>query len=164
MQQGGGGGGGRRGKRRAAPPMSEINVTPFVDVMLVLLIIFMVAAPLLTVGVEVEAKPDLPKIELPKTEAGPINAEKEPLNISVDPEGKIFLQDTAIAYDELVPKLVAIRDTGAGDRVWVRGDNRTTYGNVVKVLARIKEAGLPVTLVTDQVDQTEPGTEGSSKL
>ncbi|HYH71467.1 MAG TPA: ExbD/TolR family protein [Methyloceanibacter sp.] len=163
--QQGGGGGGRRGKRRAAPPMSEINVTPFVDVMLVLLIIFMVAAPLLTVGVEVEAaKADLPKIELPKTEAGPINAEKEPLNISVDPDGKIFLQDTAISFDELVPKLTAIRETGSGDRVWVRGDNRTAYGNVVKVLARIKEAGLPVTLVTDQVDQVEPGNEGSSKL
>jgi biopolymer transport protein TolR len=146
-----GAGGGRRA-RRVARPMSEINVTPMVDVMLVLLIIFMVTAPLLTVGVEVE-KANLPKVELPKTEAGPVAAEKEPLNITVDPQGKIFLQSTEISFDELVPKLTAIREAGTGDRVWVRGDNHTAYGNVAKVLARIKEAGLPVTLVTDQVDQ-----------
>jgi len=148
-----GGGGSRRSRRRASLPMSEINVTPMVDVMLVLLIIFMVAAPLLTVGVEVEAPPsELPKIELPKTEAGPVKAEAEPLNISVDPDGKIFLQNSEISFDELVPKLAAIRETGSGERVWVRGDNRTAYGNVMKVLARIKEAGLPVTLLTEQVD------------
>ena len=131
--------------------MSEINVTPLVDVMLVLLIIFMVTAPLLTVGVDVDAK--LPKVELPKTEAGPVQPEKAPLSITVDPEGKIFVQNTEVSFDELVPKLAAIREAGGGDQVWVRGDKSTPYGNVARVLVKIKEAGLPVTLVTDQTDQ-----------
>ena len=74
--------------------MSEINVTPMVDVMLVLLIIFMVTAPMLTVGMSIEAKPDLPKVDLPKTEAGPIEAQKQALAITVDPDGKVFLQNT----------------------------------------------------------------------
>ena len=143
---------GRRARRRSARPMSEINVTPMVDVMLVLLIIFMVTAPLLTVGVDIE-KSELPKVELPKTEAGPVAPEKEPLNITVNPEGKIFLQNTEIEFDQLVPKLTAIREAGNGDRVWVRGDNSTQYGNVARVLARVKEAGFPVTLVTEQTGQ-----------
>jgi biopolymer transport protein TolR len=133
--------------------MSEINVTPMVDVMLVLLIIFMVTAPLLTVGVDVDANASLPDVELPATEAGPVSPEQAPLSITVDAEGKIFLQNTAIEFDELVPRLAAIRDAGGGAQVWVRGDKATPYGNVAKVLVRIKEAGLPVTLVTDQVDQ-----------
>jgi biopolymer transport protein TolR len=125
-----------------------------VDVMLVLLIIFMVAAPLLTVGVDVDApSASLPQVELPKTEAGAVDAEQAPLSVTVDPQGKIFLQNTEIGFDELMPKLAAIRDAGGGTQVWVRGDKGTPYGNVAKVLVRIKEAGLPVTLVTDQVDQ-----------
>jgi biopolymer transport protein TolR len=143
----------RRARRRSAAPMSEINVTPMVDVMLVLLIIFMVTAPLLTVGVDVEPKGTLPEVELPKTEAGPVEPEKAPLSVTVDPQGKIFLQNTAISFDELVPKLTAIRDAGGGSKVWVRGDKGTTYGSVAKVLARIGQAGFPVTIVTDQVDQ-----------
>ena len=133
--------------------MSEINVTPMVDVMLVLLIIFMVTAPLLTVGVDVEAKAELPKVELPKTDAGPVATTKEPLNISVNAEGKVFLQSSEVSFDELVPKLTAIREAGSSDRVLLRGDNATAYGNVAKVLARIKQAGLPVTLETDQVGE-----------
>jgi biopolymer transport protein TolR len=143
----------RRARRRSSLPMSEINVTPMVDVMLVLLIIFMVTAPLLTVGVDVDAKAGLPKVELPKTEAGPVQPEKAPLSITVDPEGKIFVQNTEVSFDELVPKLAAIREAGGGDQVWVRGDKSTPYGNVARVLVKIKEAGLPVTLVTDQTDQ-----------
>jgi len=133
--------------------MSEINVTPFVDVMLVLLIIFMVTAPLLTVGVDIDAKAGLPEIELPKTEAGPVTPEEAPLSITVDAEGKIFLQNIEIGFDELVTKLTAIREAGGGAQVWVRGDKSASYGNVAKVLVRIKEAGLPVTLVTDPLDQ-----------
>ena len=151
--QQGGAGGGRRSRRRAARPMSEINVTPMVDVMLVLLIIFMVTAPLLTVGVDVESKGELPKVELPKTEAGAVEPEKAPLSITVDPQGKIFLQNTEIGFDELVPKLTAIREAGGGSKVWVRGDKATPYGNVAKVLARIGQAGFPVTIVTDQADR-----------
>jgi biopolymer transport protein TolR len=144
----------RRARRRSAAPMSEINVTPMVDVMLVLLIIFMVAAPLLTVGVDVDAPSDaLPQVELPKTEAGPVEAEKAPLSVTLDAQGKIFLQNTEISFDELVPKLAAIKEAGGGNKVWVRGDKGTAYGDVAKVLARIGQAGFPVTIVTDQADQ-----------
>jgi biopolymer transport protein TolR len=146
------GGSGGRGRRRGKHmPMSEINVTPMVDVMLVLLIIFMVTAPMLTAGIEVVPQPDLPKVTLPKTEAGPIDAQKQALAITVDPDGKVFLQSTEIGFDELVPKLTAIKNAGAGDRVEVRGDDRAQYGSVAKVLARIKSAGIPVTLVTEPV-------------
>jgi biopolymer transport protein TolR len=139
----------RRARRRSAAPMSEINVTP-----LVLLIIFMVAAPLLTVGVDVDAPSDaLPQVELPKTEAGPVEAEKAPLSVTLDAQGKIFLQNTEISFDELVPKLAAIKEAGGGNKVWVRGDKGTAYGDVAKVLARIGQAGFPVTIVTDQADQ-----------
>jgi biopolymer transport protein TolR len=153
--QPGGGLSNRRARRRSAAPMSEINVTPMVDVMLVLLIIFMVTAPLLTAGIEVVPQPDLPKVELPKTEAGPIDAQKQALAITIDPQGKVFLQNTEIGFDELLPKLTAIRDAGAGDRVEVRGDDRAQYGSVAKVLARIKAAGIPVTLVTEPVAGTD---------
>ena len=153
--QPGGGLSNRRARRRSAAPMSEINVTPMVDVMLVLLIIFMVTAPLLTAGIEVVPQPDLPKVELPKTEAGPIDAQKQALAITIDPQGKVFLQNTEIGFDELLPKLAAIRDAGAGDRVEVRGDDRAQYGSVAKVLARIKAAGIAVTLVTEPVAATD---------
>ena len=143
----------RRARRRSSAPMSEINVTPMVDVMLVLLIILMVTAPLLTVGVDVESKGELPKVDLPKTEAGAVEPEKAPLSVTVDPQGKIFLQNSEISFDDLIPKLTAIRDAGGGSKIWVRGDKGTAYGNVAKVLARIGQAGFPVTIVTDQMDQ-----------
>ena len=136
-----------------ARPVAEINVTPLVDVMLVLLVIFMVTAPMLTAGIEVVPQPDLPKVNLPKTEAGPIDAQKQALAITVNPEGKVFLQSTEIGFDELVPKLTAIKDAGGGDRVEVRGDDRAQYGSIAKVLARIKSAGIPVTLVTEPVTE-----------
>lgn len=120
----------RRGARRA--PISEINVTPFVDVMLVLLIIFMVAAPLLTVGVP---------IDLPETKASALNSDTQPITVSVNGEGKIYLQETEIGVDEVVPKLEAIATTGYDERIYVRGDRNADYGTVMKVMARISSAG-----------------------
>jgi biopolymer transport protein TolR len=132
--------GGRRHRRR--PVMAEINVTPMVDVMLVLLIIFMVSAPLLTAGVPVE---------LPKTKAKALNVDKEPLTVSVNGTGQVYLQNTEIAMDELVPKLKAVTEArgGAEERIFVRGDRQVDYGSVMKVMGRISEAGLRVALVTD---------------
>ena len=138
--QAGSSNGGRR-RRRSARPMAEINVTPMVDVMLVLLIIFMVTAPLLTVGVP---------IELPKSEAQQLEGDKEPLTITVDPEGKIFLQDTQIQLDEIVPKLTAITKNGYEERVFVRGDRRVNYGVVMRVMGTISAAGFRrIALVSD---------------
>ena len=128
-----GGGGRRRGRRgRGHAPMSEINVTPMVDVMLVLLIIFMVAAPLLTVGVP---------IDLPETQAKPMNAETQPITISVNKDGVIYLQETEIPLEEVVPKLTAIAKTGYEERIYVRGDTAAAYGTVMKVMARVSSAG-----------------------
>ena len=123
-------GGYRRGRK--IKPMSEINVTPFVDVMLVLLIIFMVAAPLLTVGVP---------IDLPETEARALNSETQPITVSVNQEGIIFLQETEVPIDEVVPKLEAIATTGYQERIYVQGDRNADYGTVMKVMARISSAG-----------------------
>jgi len=120
----------RRGRHHGL--MSEINVTPFVDVMLVLLIIFMVAAPLLTVGVP---------IDLPETQAKPMNAETQPITISVNKDGQIYLQETEIPIDEVVPKLTAIAKTGYEERIYVRGDTAAAYGTVMKVMARVSSAG-----------------------
>lgn len=130
VSQGGGRNGRRRGRRHGL--MSEINVTPFVDVMLVLLIVFMVAAPLLTVGVP---------IDLPEAQADALNAETQPITISVDQQGKIFLQETEIGLDEIVPKLEAIATTGYSERIYVRGDRSADYGTVMRVMARISSAG-----------------------
>jgi len=141
----------RRARRRSRVPMSEINVTPLVDVMLVLLIIFMVTAPLLTVGVDIDANASLPDIDLPRTEAGQVAPEQAPLSITIEADGKISLQNTEISFEDLAPKLAAIRDAGGTAQVWVRGDTQAAYGDVARVLVRVKEAGLPVTLLTDQV-------------
>jgi biopolymer transport protein TolR len=133
------GGRGRHGRRKAV--MAEINVTPMVDVMLVLLIIFMVTAPLLTVGVP---------IELPKSEAKQLEGDKEPLTISVDPKGKIFLQETELQIDEIVPKLTAIAKNGYDERIFVRGDRRVNYGVVMRVMGTISAAGFRrIALISD---------------
>ena len=122
--------------------LSEINVTPMVDVMLVLLIIFMVAAPLLTVGVP---------IDLPDTQAKAMNSDTQPITVSIDPQGKVFLQETEIPIDEVVPKLQAIAKTGYEERIYVRGDKTADYGTVMKVMARISAAGFKnIGLVTLQ--------------
>jgi len=141
---GGAGRGGRGHRRRGRHHglMSEINVTPMVDVMLVLLIIFVVAAPLLTTGVP---------IDLPDTQAKPMNSDTQPITVSVDPAGKVFLQETEIPIAEVAPKLEAIAKTGYEERIYVRGDKAADYGTVMKVMARISAAGFKnIGLVTVQ--------------
>ena len=138
------GGGGRRGRRRAV--MAEINVTPMVDVMLVLLIIFMVSAPLLTVGVP---------LDLPQTQAKSLDQDKNPLTLSVNLKGQVFLNDTELALDDLVPKLKAITDARAGldERIFVRGDKKVDYGTVMKVMGRLSAAGFRRVALVTEVDQ-----------
>jgi len=112
--------------------MSEINVTPFVDVMLVLLIIFMITAPLLTVGVPVD---------LPKTRAATLSDSDEPLVISVDAEGKIYLQEKATPMEKLVPRLVAVTAANPDVKIFVRGDKAIQYGRVMEVMGAVSAAG-----------------------
>ncbi len=112
--------------------MAEINVTPFVDVMLVLLIVFMVAAPLLTVGVP---------LELPESQANPLNTDKEPITVSVDKAGRIFLQETEVTPEELVITLRAIAQNGLNERIFVRGDRDADYGSIMRVMGRLNAAG-----------------------
>jgi len=123
--------------------MSEINVTPMVDVMLVLLIIFMVSAPLLTVGVP---------IDLPQSQAKSLDQDKEPLTVSVNDKGQIFLQNSEIASDDLIPKMLAVADARGGveTRVYVRGDKKVDYGTMMQVMGRLSSAGFHrVALVTE---------------
>ena len=134
-----------RGRHRTGP-MSEINVTPMVDVMLVLLVIFMVTAPLLTVGVQVD---------LPKTKASIIRGEDEPLAITVDREGQLFLQETKIELEGLLPSLTAITGNNPDVRIFVRGDAAVDYGRVMEVMGTINVAGYNnVALVTRQLKKT----------
>lgn len=129
--------------------MAEINVTPFVDVTLVLLIIFMVSAPLLSVGVPVD---------LPKSEGSALKSESdnEPLTITVNPQGKIFIQETEVQLDELQPKLSAITQArkGPDEAIFVRGDKNTNYGELMRVMGRIADAGYKsISLVTELDDK-----------
>jgi biopolymer transport protein TolR len=131
---------GRNGRRRSRP-MAEINVTPFVDVMLVLLIVFMVTAPLLTVGVPVD---------LPKTHAQALGQDREPLSVTIKKGGNIYIQNTAVSDDDLVPRLTAISANGYDQRIFVRGDKSVDYGRVMEVMAMISAAGFThIGLVTD---------------
>jgi biopolymer transport protein TolR len=143
-----GGGGRRRGRGRHAI-MSDINVTPMVDVMLVLLIIFMVAAPLLTVGVP---------IDLPQTQAKNLDQnDKEPLKITVNIKGQVFLQnnDAEIPIDEVVPKLKAVTEARGGmdERIYVFGDRKVDYGTVMRVMGRLSAAGFRRVALVTQVEQ-----------
>jgi biopolymer transport protein TolR len=140
----GGSSGGRRARGRRRAMMSEINVTPFVDVMLVLLIVFMVAAPLLTVGVP---------IDLPETQAKSIEQDREPLTISVNDKGQVFLQNTEIKVDELVAKLKAIAKNGSEERIFVRGDRKVDYGTVMRVMGRLSAAGYRRVALVTEVEQ-----------
>jgi biopolymer transport protein TolR len=144
MSAPGGAGGGRRGRRRAV--MAEINVTPMVDVMLVLLIIFMVAAPMLTVGVP---------LDLPQTQAKSLDQDKNPLTLSVNLKGQVYLNDTEIGLDDLVPKLKAITEARGGmdERIFVRGDTKVAYGTVMKVMGRLSAAGFRRVALVTEVDQ-----------
>jgi biopolymer transport protein TolR len=137
---------GGRHRRRRRPVMSEINVTPMVDVMLVLLIVFMVSAPLLTVGVP---------IDLPQSQAKSLDQDKEPLAVSVSVDGKVFLQNTEIPIEELVPKLKAVTDARGGfdERIYVRGDKKVDYGTVMRVMGRLSAAGFRRVALITEVEQ-----------
>src|ERR1700761_4081236 len=136
---------GRRGGRRKAV-MAEINVTPMVDVMLVLLIIFMVSAPLLTVGVP---------LDLPQTQAKSLEQDKTPLQLSVDIKGKIFINDTEVSMTDLVPKLKAITDARGGmdERIFMRADKKADYGTVAKVMGQLSGAGFKRLALVTEVEQ-----------
>ncbi|MGF1628506.1 MAG: protein TolR [Kiloniellaceae bacterium] len=140
---------GGRGANRRYRPLSEINVTPFVDVMLVLLIVFMVTAPLLTVGVPVD---------LPQTQAQSIADPEEPLVISVDAEGQIYLQDAEVELSQLVPRLRAITESKPDTRIFVRGDQAIAYGRIMQVMGTVNTAGFRrVALIAELPRGGEPG-------
>ena len=138
-----GGGGGRRGRRRgASAAMSEINVTPFVDVMLVLLIIFMVAAPMLTVGVPIEL-PDTAATAMP-------NEDEEPLAITITADGLLLIQNTEVSDEELLPKLKAIAAERTSDKIFLRADGALAYERVAQVMGALNAGGFNnIGLVTD---------------
>ncbi|MET4385843.1 biopolymer transport protein TolR [Bradyrhizobium sp. F1.4.3] len=139
------GGGGRRSRRK--PVMAEINVTPMVDVMLVLLIIFMVSAPLLTVGVP---------LDLPQTQAKSLDQnDQKPLQMSVDIKGKVFINDTEVALTDLIPKLKAITDARAGldERIYLRADKKADYGTVARVMGLLSGAGFKKLALVTEADQ-----------
>jgi biopolymer transport protein TolR len=138
------GGGGRRSRRK--PVMAEINVTPMVDVMLVLLIIFMVSAPLLTVGVP---------LDLPQTQAKSLEPDKTPLQLSVDTRGKVFINDTEVAMADLIPKLKAITEARGGmdERIYMRADKKADYGTVAKVMGQLSGAGFKRLALVTEVEQ-----------
>jgi biopolymer transport protein TolR len=145
MNMAGSASGGRRGRRRANV-MSEINVTPMVDVMLVLLIIFMVSAPLLTVGVP---------LDLPQTQAKSLEQDKTPLQLSVDVKGRVFINDTEVAMTDLIPKLKAITDARGGmdERIFMRADKKADYGTVARVMGQLSGAGFKRLALVTEVDQ-----------
>ena len=138
------GGGGRRGRRK--PVMAEINVTPMVYVMLVLLIIFMVSAPLLTVGVP---------LDLPQTQAKSLEQDKTPLQLSVDTRGRVFINDTEVAMADLIPKLKAITEARGGmdERIYMRADKKADYGTVAKVMGQLSGAGFKRLALVTEVEQ-----------
>ena len=149
MAMGSAGAGGSSGRRRRGgrkhKPMADINMTPFIDVMLVLLIIFMVAAPLLTTGVP---------LDLPQTGVQSLNLEKQPLVVSIKADGKVFLMETEITLEELVPKLQAVSKTGPDERIYLRGDKSIAYGRVAEVMAVLTTAGYrKVALVNEPLQQ-----------
>ena len=119
-------------KRSETEPMSEINVTPFVDVMLVLLIIFMVTAPLLTVGVQVD---------LPETSADTLPEESEPLTLTINSKGEVFIQETKIEFDNLIKKILAVSNNRTDTRIYVRGDKTINYGRVLEVMGKLSGSG-----------------------
>ena len=144
-----------KGRRRRHQQMSEINVTPFVDVMLVLLIVFMVTAPLLTVGVP---------LDLPNTKSATVQGNDEPLVISVDSEGQIYLEDTVIELENLVPKLQAVTGAKQDQRIFVRGDTKVAYGRVLQVMGEIQSAGFKrVSMISSSKPITKADTQKDKK-
>jgi len=140
--------GGRR--RRGSGRFTDINVTPLVDVMLVLLIVFMVTAPLLTVGVPVD---------LPKTQAATINERDEPLVITVNAAGNIFIQETQVAPDQLVPRLKAITRNKPDLKIYVRGDRTVAYGRIMEVMGLVSAVGYAKVALLAEMPQQAPGPE-----
>jgi len=145
------GSGGRRSGRLRKTRFAEINVTPMVDVMLVLLIIFMVTAPMLTAGVQVD---------LPKAQSAPLQGQDEPLTVSVQSSGKVFIQKTAVSVDALGAKLRAIAGAKTDTRIFVRGDKSVDYGRVMHVIGAINAAGFSkVALITEQPQENSSHKE-----
>ena len=141
-------GGGGRSRRRYNRPVSDINITPFVDVMLVLLVVFMVTAPMMTVAVPVD---------LPKTQAHTLSQDKEPLVVSIDADGKVYLQDKLMKLDEIVPKLKAVTGANPDARIFVRGDKDVSYGKIMDVMGTISSAGF--TKVALVAELPKPGRQ-----
>ncbi|WP_372426193.1 ExbD/TolR family protein [Salinarimonas chemoclinalis] len=134
------GGGGRRRRRGRTRAINEINMTPFIDVMLVLLIVFMVSAPLLSAGVP---------LDLPQASAGQLDVDARPVALSIDAEGRVYLEEVALADDEIASAIAARIEDGAAPRVFVRGDRSVEYGRVAQIMALVTEAGFErVALVT----------------
>ena len=132
-------------KRSEREPMSEINVTPFVDVMLVLLIIFMVTAPLLTVGVQVD---------LPETSADTLPEESEPLTLTINSKGEVFIQETKIEFDNLIKKILAVSNNRTDTRIYVRGDKTINYGRVLEIMGLLSGSGFTkVALISEPLKQ-----------
>ncbi|MDI7775284.1 biopolymer transporter ExbD [Asticcacaulis sp. EMRT-3] len=152
----GGGGGGRRSNRRLRrrAALSEINVTPLVDVMLVLLIIFMISAPLLTSGI---------KIQLPKTEAAALKDEGDPLTVSIDEKGNLFVNDDPASYAQLTPRLLAITNGETDKPVYVRAAGAASYDIVAKVMARLSTSGfVKINLLTETMSQAQGQNVGQT--
>ena len=142
---GNGGGGGRRRRGNRKKVMSEINVTPMVDVMLVLLIIFMVAAPMMTAGVP---------IDLPKTAANELPSQTQPITVAVTPEGTIYVDEDVVAEADLINTVTAMATNGTQDRIFLRGDTTANYGSVMRVMGLLSAAGFTkIGLITER----EPG-------
>ena len=144
---------GRGNGRNRYKPMAEINVTPMVDVMLVLLIVFMVAAPLLTVGVPVD---------LPKTSAAPITAPEKPLILTIDAQHKVYLQEMAIDPAEVIPRLQAITLNKPDTVIYVRGDKSVSYGEVLELMGNVVAAGFTkVSLISESLDPSKAAATGA---
>jgi len=147
-------GGARRGRRAGYRPMADINVTPLVDVMLVLLVVFMVTAPLLTVAVPVD---------LPRTQARSLNQDKEPLVISIDSTGRVYLQQNAVDLNELASKLKAVTGANPDARIFVRGDKGVPYGRIMEVMGAVNIAGYSKVALVAELPRPEPAPEKPSK-
>jgi biopolymer transport protein TolR len=139
--------GGRKGHSKRFRPMAEINVTPMVDVMLVLLVIFMVTAPLMTAGVQ---------IDLPKTDAAPIKGDDQPLSVTVDAHGKVWLQETEVALEDLVARLKAVTAQKPDTRIFIRGDKTIDYGRVMEVMGTLGAAGFSKVALVTEIKGSEP--------
>lgn len=146
MSTGGGAAGGRRRRRGGHAPavMSEINMTPFIDVMLVLLIVFMVAAPMMVVGVP---------LDLPQTQANPINMDQKPLTVSVDDKGQLFVMESPVTDDTIIAKLREVAKAGEDERIYVRGAKAVNYGRVAEVMALVTAAGFKKVALITEPDQ-----------